>query len=308
MTARASISPHRSTFDARASISRLASAQAGCISAKQLSELGLSSGFGHKNVQNGRFRRIFHGVFAIAGSPATAEQRCFAGLLFAGEDSALSHLTAAIMRQWWRRSPLDAIHITSGRRLRTSPLVTHSTNHWNVRDDIDVINGLRFTTPERTVLDLGYVLTRYQITSIIKEAAFWGEFDVRRFHDEAARLTGRPGSAVTRRAVQSYLAGCAGTRSALEDRMVQRIAERGLPLPDEAGYPIGPHEVDVVWHKRRLIIEVDGPGHRQPNSRKKDPQRDADLRAIGFEVVRFTNHAIDFRRDDTAARLERLLR
>jgi very-short-patch-repair endonuclease len=231
-----------------------------------------------------------------------------AALLSAGEDSALSHLTAAIMRNWWKRSPLEGIDVTCGREIVNPQLSIHFTRHWNTATDIVVANGLRFTTSERMVLDLGCVLSRFQVTSVVKEAAFWGRFDAQKFQAEALRLNSRAGSVVAHSAVKSYLSGCAGTRSALEDRFLEMIQANRLPMPDEAGCPIGPHEVDLVWFDRGLIIEVDGPGHRQPNSRKKDPQRDADLRAAGYEVVRFTNRAIDANRARATARLEQLLR
>lgn len=291
----------------RLSISRLATAQAGCITARQILDLGLSRGYIQSNVRSGKFNRVFPGVFAMAGTPVTQQQRCMAALLFSGEDSALSHLTAAIMRKWWKRTPLKRIDVTSGSRITNSQLSTHLSRHWNPATDIESIDGLRFTTPERMVLDLGSNLSRFQLTNVIKEAAFWGKFHHQRFEAEAARLNGRGGSVIARGAVKSYLAGCAGTRSALEDRFIELMQVNRLPMPDEAGCPIGPHEVDFVWFDRGLIIEVDGPGHRQPNSRKKDPRRDSDLRAAGYRVARFTNSEIDYNSIGMTGRLRLLV-
>jgi len=156
-------------------------------------------------------------------------------------------------------------------------------------------------------LDLTQELTRYQITNVVKEAAFWGRFSSTIFRREVERLSGRAGVNVARQAVASYEAGCAGTRSALEDRMVKLVQISGVSMPDEAGVPVGPHEVDLIWRDQQLIVEVDGPGHRQPNSRKKDPARDADLRRMGFQVVRFTNLQIDYHPEWVVEQLEQLI-
>ena len=46
------------------------------------------------------------------------------------------------------------------------------------------------------------------------------------------------------------------------------------------------HEVDLVWPKRNLCVEVDGPGHTRPRTRREDAERDARLRAAGYDVMR----------------------
>jgi len=53
--------------------------------------------------------------------------------------------------------------------------------------------------------------------------------------------------------------------------------------------PIGPWIVDFVAFEQRLVIEADGGQH---NESLADAQRDADLAARGFQVVRFSNHDI----------------
>jgi very-short-patch-repair endonuclease len=157
------------------------------------------------------------------------------------------------------------------------------------------------------VVDLSGRLNRFQLTNVVKEAAFWDQFSTTAFERESNRLAGRAGLSTARRAVESYLAGCAGTRSALEDRMIRLVELGSFRLPDEAGVPIGPHEVDLVWFDLSVIVEVDGPGHNKPNSRKKDPARDADLQRSGFTVVRFTKSEIDFEPMRILGKLDKLL-
>jgi very-short-patch-repair endonuclease len=51
--------------------------------------------------------------------------------------------------------------------------------------------------------------------------------------------------------------------------------------------PIGPHIVDFICLKARLVIEVDGGQHMV--AAERDDQRTADLASRGFRVLRFWN-------------------
>ena len=54
--------------------------------------------------------------------------------------------------------------------------------------------------------------------------------------------------------------------------------------------PIGRYIVDFACFRYRLIVEADGPTHADsPNDR----ERDAWLRAEGFQVLRFDNRLIE---------------
>jgi very-short-patch-repair endonuclease len=56
--------------------------------------------------------------------------------------------------------------------------------------------------------------------------------------------------------------------------------------------PIGRFIVDFVCFSNKLVIEVDGGQHAQPNERLKDQQRDIWLQKQGFKVLRFWNHEV----------------
>lgn len=49
---------------------------------------------------------------------------------------------------------------------------------------------------------------------------------------------------------------------------------------------------DFVSLREKLIIEVDGLYHQLPENKKSDEERTADLRKLGFEVIRYTNEQI----------------
>ena len=55
--------------------------------------------------------------------------------------------------------------------------------------------------------------------------------------------------------------------------------------------PIGPYIVDFLCIQKNLIIEIDGDSHHEPGAKQKDAVREAYLREIGFDVLRFSNDA-----------------
>ena len=57
--------------------------------------------------------------------------------------------------------------------------------------------------------------------------------------------------------------------------------------------PIGHYIVDFYCAKANLIIELDGGGHYNPNSKKTDQQRTKDLESNGMMVLRFCNLDLD---------------
>ena len=67
--------------------------------------------------------------------------------------------------------------------------------------------------------------------------------------------------------------------------------EAGLPTPlvnVEVKTATRNIEVDFHWPSLRLCVEIDGPGHARPRTKREDDARDADLSKAGHEVLRFT--------------------
>ena len=64
---------------------------------------------------------------------------------------------------------------------------------------------------------------------------------------------------------------------------------KGLPLTVNRQKVIGPYIVDFYIHKERLVIELDGTQHGEPEVLAKDEARDAWLKEQGFTVLRYPN-------------------
>ena len=56
---------------------------------------------------------------------------------------------------------------------------------------------------------------------------------------------------------------------------------------------LGPYIVDFICFAQRLIIELDGPQHLDPQAAEHDARRTAWLAERGYRVIRFRNHEID---------------
>ena len=57
--------------------------------------------------------------------------------------------------------------------------------------------------------------------------------------------------------------------------------------------PIGQYIVDFYCPKASLIVELDGGGHYDPDSKLKDSIRTQKLEQLGLKVIRFCNMDID---------------
>jgi very-short-patch-repair endonuclease len=56
--------------------------------------------------------------------------------------------------------------------------------------------------------------------------------------------------------------------------------------------PVGPYFVDFLCRERKVIVEVDGGTHSTDSEAVEDAARDAELRQLGFRILRVSNVAI----------------
>jgi very-short-patch-repair endonuclease len=86
-----------------------------------------------------------------------------------------------------------------------------------------------------------------------------------------------------------------GTGKTSRPEMLLREGLRTARISFTANAPLhgDRYWVDLLIHQKPVVIEADGASHYLRSAREKDAQRDADLRADGYEVVRFTYQEID---------------
>lgn len=147
--------------------------------------------------------------------------------------------------------------------------------------------GLPVTMPSRTLLDLAEVVGPQELEQAI------GEAERRRLATRAtltaylSQAHGRRGVAAIR-AVLDREGGPAFTRSGAERRLLALIRSAALPAP-RVNTERGGYEVDFVWPREKLVVEVDGYEHHgSRRAFERDHRRDADLGPEFGQVLRFT--------------------
>src|SRR3954471_10442026 len=152
---RAALPTERAPRLVEEAIATLAARQHGVVSHAQLAELGLGAGGVKHRVALGRLHRMHRGVYAVCHRALRREAWWMAAVLAAGPGAALSYRSAAEL--WRMRNGSRARSDVSVPRHRrsTSRLEVHVVE---IRpDELTVEDGIRVTTPARTLLDLATV-------------------------------------------------------------------------------------------------------------------------------------------------------
>jgi very-short-patch-repair endonuclease len=252
----------KSAPDAR--IAAVAVRQHGVVSTEQLREVGFSETMVLKRCRAGRLHRIHRGVYAVGHRGLTAEGRWMAAALALGGDAVVSHRSAAAL--WGLlptpEGPVDlSLPSRNGRRKRQGirihrPMSLAPGEQTRQR-------GIPVTSPARTIVDLGSVVTARELRQAIRQADALGlpvGADIT--HDR--------------------------TRSELEHRFLGLCRRYRLPTP-AVNMRIGGLTVDFCWVEQRLVVETDGYRyHRGRAAFEDDRARDLRLRALGYEVVRLS--------------------
>jgi hypothetical protein len=266
-----------------AQIARVATVQDGLMSRAQLADVGLGRGAIRHRLETGEFTRLFRGVFAIGRTAVSPRGWARAALLAVGPDAVLSHRSAAFV--WGLADPPPTVHVSvAGRRLRPRPGLTPHTVVPYLPDEVRIRDGLRVTSPLRTLRDLRH------------------DDDLERLAAEAHLARLAPADALG-----ALVPNHAPTRSTLERAMRRIVDQAGLPQP-LVNHHVAGRECDFVWPRERVIAETDGwHVHGSRRSFEDDRARDAALAALGYVVVRFTWRQLERRPLLVAARLAQVL-
>ena len=93
----------------------------------------------------------------------------------------------------------------------------------------------------------------------------------------------------------------------MEDRFLEFVNHHALARP-EVNQRIAGYEVDMLWRRQHLIVELDGRSfHDNARAFERDRTKDANLLAQGYAVVRITWRRLTNEPEREAARLRALL-
>jgi very-short-patch-repair endonuclease len=166
-------------------------------------------------------------------------------------------------------------------------------------DDATTHQGIRVTTPERTLIDMANVIEPEQLARAFREAQF-----LRRFDPAAMRraLVRKPS-----RAVAALMADFVQTRSPLEDLLLTIIDRHRIPRP-RMQHPVLGHHLDFVWPEERVVVETDGwEGHGTRTAFQADRTLSNRLQLAGWLILRFTDADVKRRRERVAAEIRTAL-
>ncbi len=183
----------------------------------------------------------------------------------------------------WQKWPRRFEVVVAGDR-RPAGLLVHQSSTL-VRRDILIVEGLRVTSPARTLLDTAARLRPEQLTRAINDLRLRQLLTVEQLADVLARNPHH--RAVTLLRPHLEVAQPEPTRSVLEDRFLPLLRRHELPTPIINTHVCG-YRVDAYFPQQRLIVELDGWGsHRTRHRFVEDRRQDfAILAATGIPTVR----------------------
>jgi very-short-patch-repair endonuclease len=256
-------------------VAQIAANQHGVVSFAQLTTAGLHKSVISRRARASRLTRIHRGVYAVGHAGLSQEGRWMAAVLACGPTAVLSHRSAGVL---WQILPLPSPSNVAG------PAEAHSVIDVTVPGDggrqrrhgiwvhrsLTLLpgqttrrGGVPVTKPARTLEDLRRVLPLDRFAATLRQAEFLRLPLGERFEPDH-------------------------TRSELEGRFLALCRRHRVPKP-EVNERVGPFIVDFLWREGRLIVEVDGwESHRTRSAFEADRARNARVKLLGYDVVRFT--------------------
>ena len=277
----------------------LAGGQHGVVALWQLIELGLSAAGARTRVAARRLHRIHQGVYVVGRPDVTIKGRWMAAVLACADGAVLSHRSAATLHGLLNARG-GRVHVTVPRGTCISRPGIHAHRSTCLAPpDRTEVDGIPCTNVPATLLAVAATAPRNVLESACNRAEMEGLLDMREIGELLRRRRSHAGSSRLRDALQVDGLGLDRTKSRLEKRFL-RLATRetGLPAPEiNVWMPIAGEEMqcDFVWHRERLVVEVDAwETHRTRNAFRGDRRRDRLLRREGWEVVRVTGHDLEW--------------
>lgn len=275
-------------------IAALTAAQHGLVSTDQLRELGVSAGRIRGLLSRGALIRDHQLVLRAAAAPITKAQQVMAATMSV-RGAMASHLTAAEVLAFASTPRSHVVTITvgtphhhdlNGVRVRRSNLIP--PHH------VTVVDGIRVSRPERTVLDLAADLTPRVLGRMIEQQYVDRRITQLRM-EQVVREMAVPGRrGITRLcAVLDSIDGRPPAESELEARFLELIRTHGLPEPErQVTFSWSEREhgrVDTAWPTHRLIVELDGRRYHSLSAAfERDRRRDQLASIAGWRPIRFT--------------------
>ncbi len=258
------------------------------MTTQQLLAIGFTEGSIRHRAEAGRLIRVHRGVYAVGRPLTTPLEHGAAALLACGPRSALAGFSALAF--WsllggsdWPDPPV--VLVPAHDRRRHANIEIHNSKTL-LRRDIRTRNGLRVTSPARTLLDVAPHLNAEELRRATGAALRRHLTRPTQLRDVIARNPQHPGTEALRPLATQTPGNL--TRSPLEDDFATFCATHALPTP-HTNVTIAGYEVDAWFPEERVIVEIDSVEfHADPRAFETDRERDAHHLALGVVTVRLT--------------------
>jgi very-short-patch-repair endonuclease len=215
-------------------------------------------------------------------------------LLACGDDVAASHWTALSMLGGDGRDA-DFIHVIAelDRRVTMDGVVSHRSGLLEP-GDIVTRDGMRCTSPLRTVIDLSGPMTVAQLGKVVDDFLRRKLLRLDDLRERVDRLHPAPGRSVAtlRKVLAKRLPGYDPGESELEARIARILDAHGLPRPTQQHrVRFGPnrYRIDFAWPSRKLYLEGNGFGwHVLATDLDGDARRQNELVLDGWMPIEIT--------------------
>lgn len=270
----------------------LAARQENLITIEQAALQNVTPSMLRAAADRGWLQRQRRSVYVVAGAGPSRWRPVVAAALVAGPKAAVSHSTAA-ERHKFAGVVSDGIELTIPGRSRTNLQGVTIHRSTTLRDgDVEERDGMRLTTPVRTLIDVADRFEEPLLGSILDEGAIarlWTVDAVSTQLGDAKR--GVAGVWPLRQVVAQRL-GEGHPHSKLEQRVIRVVKEAapGYTLHHQVVLNGVVIEMDIAWVAQKLDGEVDGMAVRAVSRTKFEQERRREniLAAHGWRIVHFT--------------------
>jgi very-short-patch-repair endonuclease len=281
---------------------QLADAQFGLVRTDQLEMVGLSSTQLHDRTRAGVLEWLSPRVLRVVGAPVTNWQRAIAATFDAGDDTAVSHLSAAAVF----RVPgytITPVHVTRAdeRNKRPSNLGIVHEPKLLLPEHLVRRGALLVTTGTRTLFDLASMVHVDRLARAVDAMMVRRYTNPMALHEMLRVLAkrGRTGITAMRDVLRERPPGYRPPESHLEARVQRIITDAGLPCP-ERQVDLGDDDgwiarVDFLCRHLNLVLFVDGDfWHSALTDRAGDAAQQQRLERAGFQVERIAETTVFF--------------
>lgn len=264
----------------------------GVFTTQEALALGLPKTTLHRRVADGVFVRVARGVLALPGTATRSDVQMRAALQILG--AVVSHESAARIHGFEPIGDRPPNVTVSHRGTHTFPGVTVHQSTDLLNEHVQEIDGMRVTTPLRTLVDLSKGMGIKRLERVVENALVSGHVEF----DDLVELTialsrkGKIGMKRMRRVLER-LSGEAFSESDLERLLIGIVVDGGLPEPVKqfrAAWlkPLN-GRIDLAYPDYQILIEGDSRRwHGTFDAFETDRSRDNAAQIAGWIVMRVT--------------------